>query len=243
LSEDAIDRIWSVFGSAVHNVMENHASDEDFVEQRYYIERLGRRVGGMIDAFDGSVISDYKVTSAWSVVYGSRKEHWTQQLNLYAHIMRSNGIEVKGLQIVAFLRDWDRNKAKQDYTYPQVPLLVMPIELWSETEAEAYLLSRLETHIVNEDLSDEELFQCSMEEVWARPDKYAVMKDGAKRATKVCDTLEEAEAYIENFGTKGGSLGVVKRPGQRTRCEDGYCSLSGFCNQFNEYKKEITNES
>ncbi len=229
LTEDVIDSVWSIFGSAVHNIMESHASDESFVEQRYYIERLGRKVGGMIDCFNNGIISDYKVTSAWSIVYGSRKEHWTQQLNLYAHIMRSNGIEVKGLQIVTFLRDWDRNKAKQDYTYPQVPLLVMPIELWSESEAEAYLLERLELHINNETYDDQELHYCSESETWAKGDKYAVGKYGAKRATKVFDTEEDAKDYM-----KGTDLCLQKRPGLRTRCAE-YCSLSGLCSQYQEF--------
>ena len=230
LEEDIIDSVWSVFGSAVHNVMENHKSDDDFVEQRYYIERLGRKVGGMIDAHNDGIITDYKVTSAWSIVYGSRTEHWAQQLNLYAHCLRENGIEVKGLQIVAFLRDWDRNKAKADYTYPQVPLLVMPIELWNEAQAEAYLLNRLALHIANEEVSDEELHYCTSEECWEQPTKYAVMKDGAKRATRVFDNKIEAETLAES----DLKLSVVTRCGKRTRCAE-YCSLALHCNQWHEF--------
>lgn len=231
LTEDVMDSVWSIFGSAVHNIMEAHASDDTFVEQRYYIERLGRKVGGMIDAFNNGVISDYKVTSAWSIVYGSRKEHWEQQLNLYAHIMRSNGIQIDRLQIVAFLRDWDRNKAKADYTYPQTPLIVIPLDLWSNEKAEAYLMERLALHISNEECVDEELVYCDSAECWEGQTKFAVMKKDAKRATRVFEDIDEAQCYIDQ---SKDNFEIVERKGKRTRCAE-FCSLAGHCNQWQEF--------
>jgi hypothetical protein len=191
----------------------------------------------MIDAFTDGVLSDYKVTSAWSIVYGSRLPHWTQQCNLYAHLLRENGIDVHRAQIVTFLRDWDRNKAKADYTYPQAPLLVLPIPLWESEACEEYIEQRLQWHILNEDLPDIALQHCTSEDVWEQPTKFACMKKDAKRATRVFDDEEEANAYVK--ANKG--LEVTTRPGKRTRCLD-YCSLAPFCTQYQNYKAECASE-
>ena len=233
LTEDAIDRVWSVFGHAVHHLMETHASDESFVEQRYYINRLGRTIGGMVDCYNDGVISDYKVTSAWSLVYGSREEHWAQQLNMYAHILRENGVPVTKLQIVAFLRDWDRNKAKQDRNYPQVPLMIIPIDLWDSSRAELYITERLSLHIANEEVDASSLRPCTSEEMWERPSTFAVKKEGRKTAVRVFDDYVDAVEYVDS-AKDSNFLFIETRVGKRTRCED-YCSMNAYCKQYQNY--------
>jgi hypothetical protein len=41
---------------------------------------------------------------------------------------------------------------------------------------------------------------CTPEERWGRPTRFAVMKQGQKRAVRVFDTREEAEAYVTKAG-------------------------------------------
>jgi len=192
----------------------------------------------MVDCFNGGVITDYKVTSAWSIVYGSRVEHWSQQLNLYAHLLRENGLVVEKIQIVTFLRDWDRNKAKQDCMYPQAPLLIIPMPLWTIEKCEEYIEARLQVHIISEDLPDDALLPCSKEDCWERPSTWAVMKEGGKRAVRVLETRDLAYTYLgENFKTDlidKGKVFVTERCGTRIRCSD-YCSLAPFCHQHKLY--------
>ena len=68
-----------------------------------------------------------------------------------------------------------------------------------------------------------------------KPSQWAVHKSGAKRATKLCDSEEEAKAYIEAQGGKD-KLEIQFRPGERTRCEGNYCSVAEFCEQFKGWK-------
>lgn len=234
ITEDAIDRVWSIFGSAVHHIMETHTSDEAFVEQRYYLSRLDRKVGGMVDCYNNGTISDYKVTSAWSIVYGSKTEHWEQQLNLYAHILRENGIEVNKLHIVAFLRDWDKKKARQDSSYPQIPLMVIPLRVWSTEECEKYMLDRLNLHIFNE--TQEEPTQCQPDECWERPSMWAIMKEGRKTAVRVFEDYAEALDFKHTkLPVKEEHLyTLVERKGGRIRCSE-YCPAAQFCSQWQEY--------
>ena len=84
---DAADQVWSLFGSAVHNILEHGKDEHHVVEERLFTTFESWRISGAIDLQtfqpDGSVvISDYKVTSAWAVQ--QEKTEWVDQLNMYA---------------------------------------------------------------------------------------------------------------------------------------------------------------
>ena len=105
ISYDVSERLWSVLGTAVHNMFEDHASGDYLSEERLFTEVNGWKVSGAIDIQkaekDGSVtILDYKCTSVWSVIFG--KDSWQQQLNFYAYLVRKcKGLTVSKLQICA----------------------------------------------------------------------------------------------------------------------------------------------
>jgi len=111
MTEDASDKVWSVLGTAVHNMFEDAVSEKEHIsEERLFIEQDGWEISGAIDLqeteSDGSVtVSDYKCTSVWSVMYG--KAEWANQLNAYAWLVRHvKKVPVSSCQIVAVLRDW-----------------------------------------------------------------------------------------------------------------------------------------
>jgi hypothetical protein len=236
LEEDASDSVWSIFGSAVHNILQHGRDDNHVVEQRLHIEFDGWSISGAIDLQevydDGIVISDYKVTSAWSVM--NEKSDWHKQLNLYAWLVENvKGQTVKGMQIVAIIRDWSRRDAQTKENYPKSPVTGINIPLWSQEEQEAYVKSRLRLHndaYFNAN-SDGQLPECTAEEMWEKPTTYAVKKDGGVRAKSVHLTREDAEKALP---PKGYIIEV--REGDRTRCSR-YCSVSKFCDQYQNYLK------
>jgi len=65
---------------------------------------------------------------------------------------------------------------------------------------------------------------CSREERWQKDATWAVVKDGNKRASKLCRSLEEAEAVIG----EAPKFHIDFRPGVATRCEQ-YCSVRDQC--------------
>ena len=75
--------------------------------------------------------------------------------------------------------------------------------------------------------------QCTPEERWLRPTKYAVMKKGRKRAIKLHDNETEAHGHAE---TLGKDHLVELRKGEAGRCEK-YCPVALFCPQFQKEKK------
>ncbi len=235
---DAVDMIWPLLGTAVHHMLEEATPKGNVtMEERLFADINGWTVSGQIDhqeEIGGFVhISDYKVTSVWSVIYG--KEDWVRQLNCYAQLVRmAKGKDVRSVRIVAVMRDWQRRDAQFKPDYPQSPVASIDIPLWPEEQAAAYMMDRVNAHQGAQMIWDlqEGVVECSDEERWTKPDTWAVMKGSAKRASKVCETQQDAVDWIETSGVGAKSqYSIVKRPGSRTRCEN-YCSVAEFCTQW-----------
>lgn len=227
LQEDASDRIWSLFGQAIHTVLER-ANVVGVAERRLSMEVEGWTLSGGMDLYEANgTLSDYKMTSVWKVIKGDLEE-WTHQLNLYSVLLRHHGNQVNSLQIVAILRDWSKMEAERDRLYPQAQVVNIPIELYRPEAAEKLLRERVRLHQMA-NLS--RLPLCTASERWQRPDIWAVMKFGRKSAVKLYNNEKEANQHAQS----GPRLSVIFRPGASVRCA-AYCSVSKFCDQ---YQKEL----
>jgi hypothetical protein len=237
--------VWSLFGTAVHNVLEHGKDDHHIVEERIFTDVDGWRISGQIDLQevyeDGIAIKDYKVTSAWSVQ--AEKAEWHNQMNIYAWLVeKTKGVEVKSLQIVAIIRDWSRRDAVNKEGYPQAPIVTVDIPIWPFQKREDLVLARISQHS-EASLSVQighELPECSAEDMWEKPTTYAVKKAGGVRAKRVFDSREEAEVFLKTV--KDHEIEV--RLGGRTRCAS-FCNVSQFCSQYQQYLQQTqsTNES
>ena len=234
LTEDAAGMVWSLFGTALHNILEHGKDDHHIVEERVFAEIDGMTISGAIDLQeveeDGIILSDYKTTNAWSVI--NEKQDWHNQLNGYAFLVeKTKGVKVKKLQIVAIIRDWTGREAKQKDTYPQAPIVVIDIPLWSFDAREQYIRDRIGLH--NEAFfemeTDGELAPCTPDEMWEKPTTWAIKKDGGVRAKSVHTTKEEAELLLPEK-----DYFIEVRQGERTRCQN-FCQVSGQCNQYQQY--------
>jgi len=230
LEEDASQMVWSLFGSAVHKILEIGKDPNHVVEERLFTDFEGWRISGQIDLQemipDGIMISDYKVTSAWSVM--SDKEEWRHQLNIYAWLIeRVKKVPVLSARVVAIVRDWSAKETREGY--PQAPVTVVEIPLLEDKEA--LVSERIKKH--NEGYFalqlGEEFPECTSSEMWERPTTYAVIKEGGVRAKSVHNTKEEAEAALSP------GYSVTVRPGERIRCKS-YCAVNKFCSQWRSYE-------
>lgn len=235
LEEDASDMVWSIFGSAIHGILEHGKDENHIVEERIHLTIENTQVSGAIDLQeieeDGIVLSDYKTTSAW--VVQNMKQDWHDQLNTYAYLIEQvKKVPVKKLQIVAIVRDWSRRDAEKD-GYPKAPIVVIDIPLWPLEQREQFLKDRIHKHIsavFDMEIGDE-LQPCTSDDMWEKETSYAVKKEGGVRAKSVHKTREEAEAAL----TKG--YFIEERPGERTRCQS-FCQVAPFCKQYQSYKDQ-----
>jgi hypothetical protein len=227
LEEDASDRIWSLFGQVMHGVLER-ADNSGIAERRLSMEVNGWTVTGAMDRYVDGLLQDYKFVTAWKFKGSGVPIEYEQQLNMYAALLRSHGHPVNKMQIVGILRDWSKMEASRDVEYPQRGVVVRTVPLWEPEKAHKFIHERVLAH----QSALKELPECSFEERWAKPHQYAVMKDGAKRATKLYENKAEAELHAQQ--AKGFS--VVERPGANQRCQY-YCPVSEFCAQFKQLNK------
>lgn len=136
LTEDASDMVWSIFGTAIHNLLEHGKDEHHIVEERIHAKINGWHISGAIDLQevhpDGIVLSDYKTTSAYAVM--NEKQDWHNQLNLYAYLVELvKQTPVKKIQIIAIIRDWARRDSEKE-GYPKSPIVTIDIPLWTYEE-------------------------------------------------------------------------------------------------------------
>lgn len=237
LEEDVADMVWSIFGSAVHKVLEHGKDPHHVIEERIFLDIDGWKISGAVDLqikHDDSIsIRDYKTTSAWSVM--SDKIEWEYQLNIYAFLVEKvKAVPVKDLGIVAIIRDWNRREASTREGYPEAPIKELPIRLWTMEERERFILHRIAQHSACEFAieANEPLPDCTPEEMWERPTVYAVRKKGNVRAKSLHDTEADAQAAAEKLGK---DYEVEIRPGERVRCAT-FCPVRDHCQQWQDYQ-------
>lgn len=228
---DAADGIFALIGKSVHSILEKAGTGDAMQEVRLSMEILGKKLGGKFDRFvlTNGALQDWKVTSVYSVIKGDKPE-WVGQMNTYAHLLRHHNIEVKKLEIVGILRDWSKREARKTSDYPQKQVVTLPLPLWTPEEAQLKIEERMKIHLD----SEVQLPLCSPDERWLKPPKWAATKAGAKRAVKLFNERDAAEAWISSQ-KDSRSLFVEERLAEPIRCLD-YCDVgaAGLCEQWNK---------
>lgn len=226
MTVDVSECVWKLFGKAVHCILEEN-SDDNFHEEKFSLKVSEHTVTGTVDSYDmkSEVLYDWKTASIWKIRMGDFSD-WRKQGLTYAWLMRENGLTVRKVRFVAFLKDWSASSARRDAEYPRKPVFVYEFDI---TEPDLEETGRRIENCVRrvEDalsMKDEDIPVCSPEERWAVPDKWAVVRKGAKRASRLFDTEKEAMA----FAGEDKSMTVEFRKGASRKCED-YCLCRDFC--------------
>ena len=254
IEQDVSEMIWCIFGILAHSAIENSQEDVgQFKEEKlkvdlgkYCKELEGYYLSGrsdMIDLLD-KCITDWKTASCWKVIYKDF-EDWRKEMLIYAWAVKDMGFEIDKAQAIAFLKDHNKTKAKVDSSYPQLPVGVEKFKFTDKDfkDIEEFIKNRFLELKKYEDVSDEELPMCSMEERWNDGNKYIVIKKGNKRATKIHETLEEAQKHLDNLEKDyPGVYEIQERLGEDKKCLE-YCSCCKFCPYYREkYMKGEEND-
>lgn len=231
---DASDRLWSIYGNAIHYYNEKTASNV-VTELRLFttidVDGKEHKITSKADVYvpqkDEQVIADWKNTSKYAIRYNTYKPEWEEQLNINAYIYKDNGLGVKKLQIITFLRDLDRRDMLKS-EYPDIPIKVIDIPLWSKEKQENFIKHRIKK-IINEE-------PCDNKERWKREDVYKVIKDGAKRSVKNYANYNDA---LQDVAMRGPAYTVETFKGEDVKCLR-YCAVKNFCKYYQEnYGNEV----
>jgi hypothetical protein len=223
ITVDVSERVFALMGQAVHTVLERAGLKEEgvIVEQRLFAEVNGWQVSGQVDRMhiaDGT-LSDFKMTTVYKQ-HGS--DSWTRQLNVLRWLAHKNGFRIDRLEVCAIFRDWRKTEAQRNPDYPQAAIQTITVPVWSLEDAEEYITERVYLH---QAASRGEDVPCTDEDRWFSGNTYALMKHGAKRATKVSSIRSDFDLADPSEYT------VETRAGEYKRCQH-YCDARAHCPQW-----------
>jgi hypothetical protein len=239
---DAIDAAWKsdrlmeyvrlagfnpLFEYEVNPVIPDPQKSAVYIQKRYEEPFMGRVLSGAPDMIFNRRLFDYKSTAVF--LYQKKKpEDYLWQLTTYRYLARDY-IDDNVATIQFILKDWSRARAK-DPNYPQTPCPTMLVPVGTVEECRQRLERRITEIETLMSAEDEEIPYCTDEELWRDPDRFAYYKNPSapptSRATRVFDTLLEAQAYQ---ATQAGIGRIDVRKGEPRACD--YCPASTICQQ------------
>lgn len=243
LQQDVSSLVASRLGTAIHDSIEKIQTPGIVKETR--VSRsilLGETLFNItgkpdiqVDNYDGTwTLRDIKTTSVWSYVYRGKDEDYRLQLSIYRWLLSASKQMRDEGYIDFFFTDWQSSKARQDPQYPQQRIYPgYEIKLLPLDVTENYILGRLEELEQSRDVPDDDLPLCTMDELWADPETFAVTKHKAKRATKLCTTEAEAKDYMKQRKIAGY---IERRPPKVKRCK--YCAGYEVCSQRKAFTEQ-----
>lgn len=218
LEVDVSETIKAMLGTALHAHIEKHSGIEE-AEVALKKEFNHWLVTGNSDYMKNCVLSDWKTTSVWSVILNdSWLKKVEQQLQVYAWLWKHRGTKVKVLEVVIIFTDWRRSESLRNENYPRQNIMSVHFDVWSDEAIEKYIAERLEYH-------NDDNYVCSLEERWARPEQFAIIKEGRKTAVRVFDNRLDAMNLVMDLG-RGHE--IQHRPGEHVRCQE-YCPVRNVC--------------
>ena len=200
MSEDASERVWRFQGQTKHVVLERIAkanSARYLVEQRVeaVMPETGAKISAKFDLLDkqDGTLYDWKETSVWKFMLGDTEE-WEQQANINLYLCRMNGLIPLRIVNIAILKDWKAREARfsKKPDYPKCAVHVMPLPMWSIEKAQDYINDRVLKH--RAEMANPPV--CNKKERWQRDASFAVMRTDRKRAIKLYQNKDMAEAAM-----------------------------------------------
>ena len=230
ITEDVCDRIWLIFGTAVHKILEQaQETDTQIKEGRIETDVIGFKLTGIFDLYDDSTgtVTDYKTASVWKVIY-DEWDDYRMQLLAYCWILRRIGFDARRGRIVALLKDHSKTKAAREAGYPPYPVHTVDFD-FTDDDFDAFgmwVYDKISEIRRYESMPDEDLPLCTKDERWHKGEKWAVMKQGRKKAVKLYDDRTDADIHALEIGGY-----VEHRAGKDGKC-DGYCRCREFCSHY-----------
>ena len=244
LRRSLASQISAFVGSGVHLNFEESIRSYSIIDPRYMVERTvmdkvcDRIITGRFDIlYDEKHIYDIKTAKTWKVIYDPGMKEWHEQQNIYAHLLRARGCDVHSINIVALYLDWNKSAAFRQDKYPPHPVVEYKLNLWDDAVTRSFLEGKVTGMKEHETTPDDELPECTDDEMWVRDTSYAVMKEGQQKAVRVFPELKDAAESLEKYQLRSdGRYSIQTRPGRRVRCEE-FCECNEVCGQWKKWRE------
>jgi hypothetical protein len=212
--------------------LEAYTKAEEEIIPVYVEGRMQRKVGkwtitGQYDLIVDGRVTDLKTTKTFGYISGSNDDAYIKQGSIYKWLNPTK-ITDDQLSILYYFKDWTAMAARANPLYPKAEMLQKMFPLMSIQETERFVTNKLRQLDAAIGKPEEEIPECTSEELWEDPTKYKYYANPDKlaKATKNFDTSYEATMFMSSKGGKGIVLEV---PGKVKACT--YCEFSTICKQ------------
>lgn len=203
----------------------------------YMERRVNKKIGkftvtGQADFnFEGQ-LEDFKTTKCYSWSTGLNDHHYIWQGSMYRWLDPQR-ITSDTTRISFLFTDWSaKNIAMPNYPAAQVQSRLYTLK--STFATEAFVREKLNKIDFYLDKPEEEIPECTDEDIWKKPDKFAYFKNpNSSRATKVFDDENEANLRLVADGNVGK---IDVRRGEVGACR--YCAAFPICKQKDRYLRD-----
>jgi hypothetical protein len=209
-----------------------------YLEQRALREIDGFTIGGKFDMVTEGIVNDFKSTSVWGWIKGTRDDDHRLQMSLYRWIDAGQGLRkiTEDIGRVNYIfTDWSKRDARTNPNYPK-RVEHKDIVLMSLQDTENWIRRRIADIVANQHKAETELPECTDEELWRSAPSYRYFSDPEKakdpnaRSSKNFDNLADARKHLAEKGGKGV---IVTQLGEVKAC--GYCQAFDACTQKDRY--------
>lgn len=240
---DGIENSWTNYKQAMailgypQNIIDRVAINKPIDEVTendfpiYFEQRIERQIGnykisGKFDFVENGTVEDFKTTSVWTAINGNNDEKYKLQLSIYRWLNPKMITSDRGA-IQFIFTDWSAIKAKTDPKYPSSRIQRKYFDLYSINEITAYITKKLRDFDYYKNMEENQIPECSDEDLWRSEPVYKYYKDPNKtaRSTKNFENKQDAYSHLASIGI--GT--VIEKPGTVTSCR--YCPAFSICTQ------------
>lgn len=205
-----------------------------YMEQRL-TKKLGKyTVSGKFDFVGSGQLEDFKSTSTYAFMHGSKDEDYAMQGSIYRWL-DPELITKETIAIRFIFTDWKAAEARQSNLYPPLRIASKEYPLLSIQETERFVVNKLNMYFELLDADESKIPACTDKDLWRAAPVWKYYKNPAStgRSTKNFPTASEAQDRL----LKDGSVGkVIEVGGKVNGCK--YCPAVLVCKQKDEYLRD-----
>jgi hypothetical protein len=236
MPQHVIDRI-RVNPDRPDKVIHEEEPIDVYIEQRAKMEILpGIFLSGKFDTVESGRVKDVKTTKVYSWIMGSNDHRYMMQGSQY-RMLNPDIITDDFMDVEYLFTDWSKWDAAKGGDYPPFRVMTKTLKLLPIEETKAFVTRQITLLEKLKDVPQEELPECTPEELWQDPAKYAYFRNReGSRATKLYDTLQEAQQHMsmDAANPKIKTVGKIDyRPAEPTFCK--YCDAISACTQAERF--------
>lgn len=201
-----------------------------YLEVRSEREVDGMIISGKFDFIGDGRIEDFKTTSVYTFMKGTKDEDYISQGSIYRWL-NPDKVTRDDMAIQFIFTDWQSSRTREP-NYPNMRTVEKKFILNSIASTDTFIKQRVATIKKYWDKPESELPECTDEDLWRKPTVYKVYKNADAKRAMSGGVFEQDKRGAERFAREKDAI-VKTFPGEIVACR--YCKAFEICEQKQQY--------